>query len=134
MKEKEKEKLYNCNRIIIQKYIENSLLYKGRKFDMRIWVLLTHTMKVYVFKEGHLKTCSIEYNLNSKDAFAHITNYSFQKYNTNFQKYEKGNEVPFFEFQQYLKDNYPDKNYDIQKNLIQQIKEIIKVTMSSNWP
>ena len=128
---KEKEKLYNCNRIIIQKYIENPLLYKGRKFDMRIWVLLTHTMKVYVFKEGHLKTCSIEYNLNSKDAFAHITNYSFQKYNTNFQKYEKGNEVPFFEFQQYLKDNYPDKNYDIQKNLIQQIKEIIKVTMRS---
>ena len=54
---------------------------------MRIWVLLTHSMKVYVFKEGHLKTCSIEYNINSKDAFTHITNYSVQKYNSNFQKY-----------------------------------------------
>ena len=128
---KEKEKLYNCNRIIIQKYIENPLLYKGRKFDMRIWVLLTHTMKVYVFKEGHLKTCSIEYNLNTKDVFAHITNYSFQKYNTNFQKYEKGNEVPFFEFQNFLKENYPDKKYSIKENLIKQIKEIIKVTMRS---
>ena len=128
---KEKEKLYNCNRIIIQKYIENPLLYKGRKFDMRIWVLLTHTMKVYVFKEGHLKTCSIEYNLNSKDAYAHITNYSFQKYNTNFQKYEKGNEVPFFEFQNFLDEIYPEKNYNIKQNLIPQIKEIIKLTMRS---
>ena len=128
---KEKEKIYNCNRIIIQKYIENPLLYRGRKFDMRIWVLLTQTMKVYVFKEGHLKTCSIEYNINSKDAFSHITNYSFQKYNTNFQKYEKGNEVPFFEFQNFLDEYYEEKNYNIKKNLIPQIKEIIKLTMRS---
>ena len=129
-KEKDKEK-YNCNRIIIQKYIENPLLYKGRKFDMRIWVLLTHSMKVYVFKEGHLKTCSIEYSLNSKDAFAHITNYSFQKYNTYFQRYEKGNEVPFFEFQNFLDEIHPEKNYNIKNNLIPQIKEIIKISMRS---
>ena len=128
---KEKEKIYNCNRIIIQKYIENPLLYRGRKFDMRIWVLLTQTMKVYVFKEGHLKTCSIEYNINSKDAFSHITNYSFQKYNTNFQKYEKGNEVPFFEFQNFLDEYYSEKNYNIKKNLIPQIKNIIKLAMRS---
>ena len=88
-------------------------------------------MKVYVFKEGHLKTCSIEYNINSKDAFSHITNYSFQKYNTNFQKYEKGNEVPFFEFQNFLDEYYSEKNYNIKKNLIPQIKEIIKLTMRS---
>ena len=124
---KEKEKLYNCNRIIIQKYIENPLLYKGRKFDMRIWVLLTHSMKVYVFKEGHLKTCSIEYNLNSKDAYAHITNYSFQKYNTNFQKYEKGNEVPFYEFQNFLDEIYPEKNYKIKKKKIEKKKFIILI-------
>ena len=128
---KEKEKIYNCNRIIIQKYIENPLLYRGRKFDMRIWVLLTQSMKVYVFKEGHLKTCSIEYNINSKDAYSHITNYSFQKYNTNFQKYEKGNEVPFFEFQNFLDECYSEKNYNIKNNLIPQIKEIIKLTMRS---
>jgi len=125
------EKLYNCNKIIIQKYIENPLLYKGRKCDMRIWVLLTHSMKVYVFKEGHLKTCSIEYNINSKDAFSHITNYSFQKYNSNFQKYEKGNEVPFYEFQKYLDEKYSEKNYNIKTNLLVQIKEIVKITMRS---
>ena len=125
------EKLYNCNKIIIQKYIENPLLYKGRKCDMRIWVLLTYNMKVYVFKEGHLKTCSIEYNINSKDAFAHITNYSFQKYNINFQKYEKGNEVPFYEFQKYIDENYKEKKFNIKIDLFAQIKKIVEITMRS---
>ena len=123
------EHIYYCDKIIIQKYIENPLLYRGRKCDMRIWVLLTHQMKVFLFKEGHLKTCSIEYDINSKDAFRHITNYSFQKYNENFQKYEKGNEVPFFEFQKFIDEQYPDKNYKLNKDLMSQIKEIVIITM-----
>ena len=127
--EDKEEKLYNCNKILIQKYIESPLLYRGRKCDMRIWVLLTHEMKVYFFKEGHLKTCSVEYNINSEDAFTHITNYSFQKYNSNFQKFEKGNEVPFYEFQKFIDEAYPEKNYKLKNNLVKQIKEIIKVTM-----
>ena len=127
--EDKEERLYNCNKILIQKYIESPLLYKNRKCDMRIWVLLTHDMKVYFFKEGHLKTCSVQYDLNSEDAFTHITNYSFQKYNSNFQKFEKGNEVPFYEFQKFIDEKYPEKNYQIKKDLMKQIKDIIKVTM-----
>ena len=125
------EKTYLCKKIIIQKYIENPLLYKGRKCDIRIWVLLTHKMKVYVFKEGHLKTCSVDYDVNSKDAFTHITNYSFQKYNNNFQKFEKGNEVPFYEFQKFIDDNYPEKNYKLNSDLTKQIKEIVTITTQS---
>ena len=116
---------------MIQKYIERPLLYKGRKCDMRIWVLITHQMRVYFFKEGHLKTCSITYDINSKDAFTHITNYSFQKYNDNFQKFEKGNEVPFFEFQKFIDENYPEKNYKLNRDLTKQIKEIVSLTTKS---
>ena len=131
-KEEEKEeKIYNCTKILIQKYIENPLLYKGRKCDIRIWVLLTHQMKVFLFKEGHLKTCSVEYDLDSNNAFTHITNYSFQKYNSNFQKFEKGNEVPFYEFQKFIDKEYPEKNYKLKKDLMKQIKEIISLTMRS---
>ena len=125
------ENIYYCDKIIIQKYIENPLLYRGRKCDMRIWVLLTHQMKVYIFKEGHLKTCSVEYDSNSKDAYRHITNYSFQKYNDNFQKFEKGNEVPFFEFQKFIDEEYPNKNYKLNKDLIFKLKDIINLTMRS---
>ena len=131
-KEEEKEeKIYNCTKILIQKYIENPLLYKGRKCDIRIWVLLTHQMKVFLFKEGHLKTCSVEYDLDSNNAFTHITNYSFQKYNSNFQKFEKGNEVPFYEFQKFIDKEYPEKNYKIKRDLMKKIKEIISLTMRS---
>ena len=125
------ENMYYCDKIIIQKYIENPLLYRGRKCDMRIWVLLTHQMKVYIFKEGHLKTCSVEYDVNSKDAYSHITNYSFQKYNDNFQKFEKGNEVPFFEFQKFIDEKFPEKKYKLNKDLLNQIKEIVNITMRS---
>ena len=125
----QEQKTYLCKKIIIQKYIENPLLYKERKCDIRIWVLLTHKMKVYVFKEGHLKTCSVNYDVNSKNAFSHITNYSFQKYNNNFQKFEKGNEVPFYEFQKFIDEKYPDKKYNLKTNLMEKVKEIIILTM-----
>ena len=128
-KNSQDEKMYLCKKIIIQKYIENPLLYKGRKCDIRIWVLLTHKMKVYVFKEGHLKTCSVDYDVNSKDAFTHITNYSLQKHNNNFEKFEKGNEVPFYEFQKFINEKYPEKNYSIKTNLMKKIKKIINLTM-----
>ncbi len=125
----QEEKTYLCKKIIIQKYIEKPLLYKKRKCDIRIWVLLSHKMKVYVFKEGHLKTCSVDYNVDSKDAFTHITNYSFQKYNNNFQKFEKGNEVPFYEFQKFINEKYPNKKYNIKIDLMNKVKEIITLTM-----
>ena len=123
--------IYICEKIIIQKYIERPLLYKGRKCDMRVWVLITQNLKVYFFKEGHLKTCSIPFDIESKDAYTHITNYSFQKYNECFQKYEKGNEVPFYDFQKFIDEQYPDKNYKLNINLYSQIKEIVAISMKS---
>ena len=76
----EKEKHYQSGKLLLQKYIEKPLLYNKRKFDMRTWVLLAHDLNIYLFKEGHLKASSSEYDINSKDAFVHLTNYSVQKY------------------------------------------------------
>ena len=123
---------YITQKIVVQKYIEKPLCYYGRKCDMRVWVMLTQGLKVYIYKEGHLKTCSEKYDINNKkDAFVHITNYSFQKHSLNFQKFELGNEVPFYDFQKYLDKEYKDNKIDVKKNIMEQVKYIVGLTMKS---
>ena len=106
------------------------MLYFGRKFDIRIWVLLTHDFKVYMFNEGHLKCCSVKYDLDVGDSFSHLTNYSFQKYNNNFGKYEKGNEVSFDDLQYNIEVNYNNK-VNFKSEIIPKIKHIIKFVFQS---
>ena len=52
---------------VIQKYIEMPLLINERKFDIRAWVLVTHDLKVYFFKEGYLRTSSEIFTLGEED-------------------------------------------------------------------
>jgi hypothetical protein len=121
-------KTYKSSTVVLQKYIENPLLYNNRKFDIRLWVLLTHKLDVYVFKEGHLKACSVNYDLTKIDEFIHLTNYSVQKYNEHFAKYEEGNEISFKDFQLYL-DKFHNQSGVSVSILMNKMIEIIKITM-----
>ena len=63
---------------IIQKYIERPLLYKDRKFDIRVWAFATSKNELYFYKEGYLRTSSNVYNLDSGDLLTHLTNQCLQ--------------------------------------------------------
>ena len=52
------------NSFIIQKYIERPLLINNRKFDIRVWVLITQDTSSYFFKEGYLRTSSSEFGID----------------------------------------------------------------------
>ena len=128
-----KENKYNY--LIIQKYIEDPLLYKMRKFDIRIWVLFSYVSKnyqfeVYAFKEGHLKACSETFNLHSDDLYVHLTNYSVQKYNKNFSKIEIGNEISFETFQKELDKRSIKKNF--KKDVFPKIMKIIAYSANAS--
>ena len=130
------------NNLLIQKYIEQPLLYNKRKFDIRIWVLFTfikieNKYEVYVFKEGHLKACSDEFNIDSDDLFIHLTNYSVQKHNKNFSKTEVGNEISFNDFQKELNEKSNKENegknnqIDFRKDIFPEIIKIIALSANS---
>ena len=88
-------------------------------------------MNVYIFKEGHLKASSVNYNVDNYNSFIHLTNYSLQKYNKNFSKYETGNEISFDTFQQYL-DTLGDKSFNFRELIIPKFKKIIELTAKSS--
>ena len=66
---------------------------------MRVWTLLSWDFNLYLFKEGHFKATSLPYDVNSQDSYVHLTNYSVQKSNKNFAKFETGNEISFTDFE-----------------------------------
>ena len=74
------------------------MLIGGRKFDMRMWVLITHEMKVHIFREGYIRTSAYAYSLSCDkvgDLNIHLTNNSVQKFNEDYGRYETANQLSF---------------------------------------
>ena len=83
---------------VIQKYIEKPLLISKRKFDIRLWVLVTHEHKCFYFKEGYIRMSSHKYDLNQADnPLVHLTNNAIQKYGDSYGAFEEGNILSFKE-------------------------------------
>lgn len=63
---------------IVQKYIDNPFLIHRRKFDFRVFALVTcinKSLKGYFYEDGYIRTSSKEFDLdNLDDKFVHLTN------------------------------------------------------------
>lgn len=100
---------------IIQKYIEKPLLINKRKFDIRIFTLLTcynqGYMKAYFYKEGYLRTSCKEFSLEDlDDNMIHLTNDAVQKHAEEYGKFELANKLSYDEFQKYLDVHHKEKS------------------------
>ena len=127
--ELKRTKFYCCNDIIVQKYLDNPLLYQKRKFDIRCFVLIDCNLNVYFCKEGHLKGCSEFYDLENTNKFIHITNYSFQKNSSNFEKFEIGNEISYCDFKKFMKkEGIPLQKFD---KMIEHMKFLIQLSLKA---
>eukprot|EP00741_Cyanophora_paradoxa_P002202 tig00000555_g2134.t1 len=114
---------------IIQRYIERPLLIHKRKFDFRIYALITGTMDLYVYKEGYIRTSSAAYNTeNTVDKYIHLTNNAVQKKGAEYGAFEEGNQLSFDDFQRYLDEQHADAGIDFRRDLFAKMLEHIKTS------
>jgi Tubulin-tyrosine ligase family len=93
--------------VIAQLYISEPLLYNGRKFDVRMFMLITWVngnMKLYFFEDGYVRTATNNFSLeNLEDQFIHLTNEAIQVHCDSFSKYEKGNKLTLSILEEYIR-------------------------------
>ncbi|KAH0571435.1 Tubulin tyrosine ligase [Spironucleus salmonicida] len=89
---------------LIQKYIENPLLIKNRKFDIRCFSLALDNGSCFVYKSGYLRLSGTEFSLDSTDAAIHLTNNAVQQYSKTYSVEEEGNMLSFEEFEIIIQD------------------------------
>lgn len=90
---------------VAQKYLERPLLYKDRKFDIRMWMLVTANYEIYYYKKSYVRTSSSTYVLNdTQDYLTHLTNNCFQIQSDSYGKHEDGNIISLTALQDFIRE------------------------------
>jgi tubulin polyglutamylase TTLL4 len=121
---------------LISKYLKNPHLIKGRKYDFRLYVLITgfKPLRIYLNKEGLVRIASSKYtlNINSVDnKFVHLTNTAINTENADYV-YPKNsddssaNKWNLNTYKKYLKSNKINTTLIFEK-----IKDIVIKTIIS---
>lgn len=111
--------------LVAQQYIARPLLIAGKKFDLRIYVLVTSCtpLRVYLFKDGLVRMCTADYVTpnaeNMEQRFMHLTNYAVNKHSNNFESNKNatedgnGSKRSLRWFFSWLKESYEEQRVDV---------------------
>ena len=120
---------------IITRYLSNPHLINGKKYDLRIYILITgHSpLKIYIYDEGIVRRASEKYSIdinNIDNNYVHITNVAinYKKDISNIKEDNKDNSIiwDFNQLKKYLEKE--GKNFDF---IFEQIKDIaVKIFIS----
>ncbi|KAJ2946079.1 hypothetical protein O0L34_g4998 [Tuta absoluta] len=125
---------------VVSRYISNPLLIGGKKFDLRIYVLVTsfRPLKAYMFREGFCRFCTIKYDAsisNLDNLFVHLTNVSVQKHGEEYNAIH-GGKMGLNNFRLYLEGTrglaVTDKLFDDINWLIVHSLKAVAPVMSSD--
>jgi len=92
---------------IVQRYIEKPLLIGGKKFDMRIYVLVTSyvPLRAWVYREGFARFSGTRYSTDHiEDTFVHLTNTAIQKRAPDYNP-DRGAKWPMMNLRRFLKSS-----------------------------
>ncbi|CAB3230025.1 unnamed protein product [Arctia plantaginis] len=87
--------LSNKESYVISRYIDNPLLIGGKKFDLRLYVLVTsyRPLKAYLFQHGFCRFCTVKYDTSVAELdnmYVHLTNVSVQKHGGDYNSLHGG--------------------------------------------
>ena len=121
--------LKNNSKYIVQQYINNPLLIGGKKFDLRLYVLVTsyNPLTVYMYREGFCRFSTVRFNVEKgslSNNVMHLTNVAVQKHSHDYDS-DTGGKWHVRQLKLYLLRKY-DKN---KVNLL--FKEIEQVVIKS---
>uniref|UniRef100_A0A665WG78 Tubulin tyrosine ligase-like family, member 7 n=1 Tax=Echeneis naucrates TaxID=173247 RepID=A0A665WG78_ECHNA len=114
------EKLPAQEHFIVQEYLDKPFLMEGYKFDLRIYILVTSCdpLRIFLYNDGLVRMGTEKYHApseaNLSQLYMHLTNYSVNKHNENFERDEtvdKGSKRSISWFTEFLRTN----DYDVTK-------------------
>ena len=102
---------------VCQKYIENALLLKKRRFDIRQWVIVSSfaPLEVFLYDEFYVRLCSSDYDeTDLGNNYKHLANNSIGKYNLDSgdEVMEDVNMMSMARFGEYLNQIYGYREID----------------------
>ncbi|KAI8800978.1 putative tubulin polyglutamylase TTLL1-like protein [Cladochytrium replicatum] len=86
----------NCkDTYVVSKYVDDPLLIGGKKFDLRLYVLVTswRPLVAYRYNQGFSRFCTVKYTMDVGELdnnFMHLTNVSIQKYGEDYNEINGG--------------------------------------------
>jgi hypothetical protein len=126
---------------IVQEYMTKPLLVRGRKFDIRCFVLLhldkskrgDKKLKAYFHEHMYVRTSGKKYSLNNlEDRECHLTNDAVQQKCASYGKFEAGNKLNMEDWQKQIDKDYPHAPADIvSATIIPRIKELTSISLSA---
>ena len=110
---------------VCQRYIYNPLLLGGKKFDMRVYALVTcyNPLTAYLYRTGFCRFTSFKYSLNPEDLNnnqIHLTNVAIQKQSSTYDR-QIGGKWYFRELKTYLMGRYSEEQVNSMFDGIQNI-------------
>ena len=101
---------------VVQKYIQYPLLIGGKKFDVRLYVLISSfsPLKVYQYRRGFARFTNSRYSSDPQsiyDGFSHLTNVAIQKHAENYDD-RTGGKMELQAMKMYLMSQYGVERVD----------------------
>ena len=108
---------------VVQRYIPNPYLIGGKKFDIRVYVLVTSyvPLKAWLYRSGFARFSNTRFSLDSiSDTFVHLTNVAIQKTAPDYDP-EKGCKWSLQELRLYLTAKH---GHETVRHVFQQVDDI----------